>query len=69
MTQRLAERAGYPAPAAIAAARAMAAAAMAQGRWATQQPVLVEVLGGCEVLRASPPEPPRARVIHLWWWR
>ena len=65
MTRRLAERTGYPAPEAIAAARAMTAAAMAQGRWATQRPVLVETLGGCEVLRVCPPGPPRARVIHL----
>ncbi|MFM6931372.1 MAG: alpha/beta hydrolase fold domain-containing protein [Novosphingobium sp.] len=59
------ERAGYPAPADIAAMRAGAQAAVAAGRWATQRPVAVVQYGGCEVMRVSPAGAPRGRVLHF----
>lgn len=65
MTDLPPERAGFPAPADIAALRAGAEAACASGRWATRRPVEVLNLGGCEVLRVSPSGVPRGRVLHF----
>lgn len=59
------ERPGFPAPDGIAAMRAGAAAARDAGKWVTRQPAEAVQLGGCEVLRVSPPGNPRARVLHL----
>lgn len=59
------ERAGFPAPADIAALRAGAEAACASGRWATRRPVEVLRLEGCEVLRVSPIGALRGRVLHF----
>ncbi len=59
------ERAGFAAPAEIAALRAGAEAALASGRWATRRPVEAQRIGGCEVLRVSPTGTPRGRVLHF----
>ena len=61
----LPERAGFAAPADIAALRAGAEAARAAGRWATRRPIEALRLGGCEVLRVSPTGTPRGRVLHF----
>ncbi len=59
------ERAGFPAPADIAALRAGAEAACTSGKWATRRPVAVLRLGGCEVLRVAPIGTVRGRVLHF----
>jgi acetyl esterase/lipase len=59
------ERAGFPAPADIAALRAGAEAACASGKWATRRPVEVLRLGDFEVLLVSPVGAVRGRVLHF----
>lgn len=59
------ERAGFAAPADIAAMRSGAKAALAAGKWATRRTAAGMNLGGREVLRVSPTGTPRARVVHF----
>jgi acetyl esterase/lipase len=59
------ERAGYPAPVAIADARAASGAAIAGRRWRTARAVEPCALGGIAALRVRPVGHVRARVLHL----
>ena len=60
-----AQREGYPAPDAIAQARAQMAAAAAGGMWATDPPAVEQWPGGVRTLRFAPPGAARARVVQF----